>query len=132
VPLLREQLPKHLSDRVIDTLALGIRAPEHEVLEATLAALRQRDAETDRERVESLMDAYRANGLGTVGLENTRRAFELGQVDELLITATANPGDEQQALVRLANNTAATVRFIEDPELLESVEGVGAFLRFKL
>jgi peptide chain release factor subunit 1 len=132
VPLLREQLPKHLSECVVDTLTLGIRAPEHEVLQATIAALRQRDADTDRERVQSLMNAYRANGLGTAGLDNIRRAFELGQVDELLITATASPGDEYQELVRLAANTSATVRFIEDSELLESVEGVGAFLRFKV
>jgi len=60
------------------------------------------------------------------------RAFELGQVDELLITAAAEGSDADQELIRLASNTSASVRFIEDASLLEPVGGVGAFLRFKL
>ena len=132
VPLLREQLPKHLNDAVIDILKLDIRTPEHQVLSATLEALRQKDAETDRERVEALLDAYRGNGLATVGLENVRQAFELGQVDELLMTANAEAAEADQELIRLASNTSASVRFVEDATLLEGVGGVGAFLRFKL
>src|SRR3954462_7644229 len=132
VPLLREQLPKHLNEKVIDILKLDIRTGEHEVLSATLEALRQKDAETDRERVEALLGAYRGNGLATVGVENVRKAFELGQVDELMMTANAEAGEADQELVRLASQTSAPVRFIEDAALLESVGGVGAFLRFKL
>jgi len=132
IPLLREQLPKHLAACVVDTLALDVRTPEHDVLDATMAALRRHDAETDRERVESLIGAYRANGLGTVGVDNVKRAFELGQVDELLMTASADPDEVGQDLIRLASQTSATVRFIEDPSLLEPVGGVGAFLRFTL
>lgn len=132
VPLLREQLPKHLAERVVDILKLDIRTPEHEVLSATMDALRQRDMETDRERVEALLDAYRGNGLGTVGIEGVRQAFELGQVDELLMTASAEGAEADQELIRLASATSAAVRFIEDAALLEGVGGVGAFLRFKL
>jgi peptide chain release factor subunit 1 len=132
VPLLRDQLPKHLADCIVDVLKLDIRTPEHEVLTATMAALRQRDAETDRDRVDALMNAYRANGLATVGLENVRQAFELGQVDELIITASAEATERDQELIRLATSTSAGVRFIEDAALLAPVDGVGAFLRFKL
>ena len=71
-------------------------------------------------------------------------------MDELLITAIpdtidsaarkgATDGDERSAeeraadeLVVKANQTAAKIRFIEDPALLAGVGGVGAFLRFKL
>jgi peptide subunit release factor 1 (eRF1) len=35
-------------------------------------------------------------------------------------------------LVRLARQTSATVRFIEEPALLAEVGGVGAFLRFRI
>jgi peptide chain release factor subunit 1 len=132
VPLLREQLPKHLADCIVDVVKLDIRAPEHEVLAATMAALRQHDVESDRERVEALMDAYRGNGLGTVGADNVRRAFELGQVDELVITASTDASDVDQELIRFASTTSAGVRFIEDAALLDAVGGVGAFLRFKL
>jgi peptide chain release factor subunit 1 len=132
VPLLREQFPKHLDEKVIDVLKLDIRAPERDVLTATMNSVRERDAETDRERVEALLDAYRSNGLGTVGLENVRRALELGQVDELLVTAAPDPSQEWNELVLQARQTAASVRFIEDAALLASVGGVGALLRFRL
>src|SRR5262249_4238987 len=89
VPLLKEQFPKDLLDRVIEVLKLDTRAPEHEVLRRTVDALRNKDSETDRERVDELVDTYRANGLATVGAGNVQRALEFGQVDELIIAADA-------------------------------------------
>jgi peptide chain release factor subunit 1 len=150
VPLLKEQLPKELAARVVDVLKLDIRAPEREVLEATLDTMREKDAETDRGRVDALLDAYRANGLAVVGVEETTRALSLGQVDELLLTSVpraidaghatgaagvTEPSPEEQAadaLIVGARQTGAALRFIEDAALLAPVGGVGAFLRFKL
>jgi peptide chain release factor subunit 1 len=88
VPLLREQLPPALASKVVDVLRLDIRTPERDVLERTLETLREHDARDDRERVGRLLDAYRAGGLAVVGVEATRTALEIGQVDELVITAT--------------------------------------------
>jgi peptide chain release factor subunit 1 len=151
VPLLRDQMPKDVSDKVVDTVKLDIRAPEHEVLATTLALMQEKDAESDRERVDALFGAYRGNGLGVVGVDDTRAALELGQVDELVITgrpeaidAAATPADatakaEPTAEERIADElivkarqTAARIRIIQDASLLESVGGVGAFLRFKI
>jgi peptide subunit release factor 1 (eRF1) len=150
LPLLREQLPKDVAERIVDMLRLEITAPEREIVETTIAALREKDAETDRERVEALIGAYRANGLACVGVETTRRAFELGQVDELVISAVPQaisgvkkaPGDRQpdrsaeeraaDDLIMQARNTSARIRFIEDASLLTPIGGVGAFLRFKV
>jgi peptide chain release factor subunit 1 len=133
VPLLRDQMPKDLAERIVDVVKLDIRTPEREVLETTLASLREKDAEDDRERVDALVGAVRAGGLGAAGIEATKRAFELGQVDELLIPATPDAldgkGDE---LVALARQTAASIRFIEDASLMAPLRGVGAFLRFKV
>jgi peptide chain release factor subunit 1 len=153
VPLLREQLPKDLAARVLDVVKLDIRAPEHEILEASRAVMQEKDAETDRERVDALLGAYRSGGLAVVGIENTRMALEMGQVDELVITASpatldAGAGKAQSTspagaertpeeraadeLVVKTRQTAAKIRFIEDSSLLQGVGGVGAFLRFKL
>lgn len=160
VPLLKEQFPKDISDRIVDVIKLDAHAPEREVLDATVAAMREKDAETDRDRVEELLGAYRANGLACVGVDDTRLALEMGQVDELIITTTPELIDTSTAdlagkttgpaqssarsadqtpeervaneLVVKARQTSAKIRFIEDPELLAAVGGVGAFLRFKL
>ncbi len=150
LPLLKEQFSKEVAERIIDVVKLDIRAPQREVLEKTIAALRQKDSETDREKVETLIGAYRANGLGVVGYEDTRAALELGQVEELIVTASADAIDagekragdvlpdrtvEERAadeLIAGARQTAARIRFIEDRSLLEAVGGVGALLRFKV
>jgi peptide subunit release factor 1 (eRF1) len=150
MPLLQQHFPKDISERVVDVLKLDVHANERAVLEATIAALRKKDQEGDRERVDELVNAYRANGLACVGREPTNRALEMGQVDELLVAArpdalapagspAAKDNSEMSAgesaadeLVLQARNTSAKVRFIDDPALLAPVGGVGAFLRFKL
>jgi peptide subunit release factor 1 (eRF1) len=162
VAILRDELPKHLAAKLVDVLALDREADDDAVIEATLSALRQRDGETDAERVAQLVDAWQAGGLGVMGPEATLRALEMGQVDELLIAArpeevkavqrlpddaapepvvieTSGSGEVPEArlhfsdeLVTRAHQTGATVRIIEAPELLDAHGGVGAFLRFRI
>jgi peptide chain release factor subunit 1 len=140
-PLLMEQLPKHLSEKVIDHLSLDMHTPEYRVLAETLDALRHREADSDTEHVHTMLDAWRAGGLGVAGIDDTRLALEMGQVEELLITADAPSLDAHggtdaetlaNELVSKAQQTSARIRFIEDPALLAAVGGVGAILRFTL
>ena len=100
VPLVRNELPKDIAARVVDVVKLDDHAPERQIVDATIESLRQKDAETDRERVEAVLGAYRAGGLAAVGVEPTLAALALGQVDELLITAvtdTIDPGKKRRA-----------------------------------
>ena len=159
-PFLMEQLPKHLADKVVDVLHLPIAAPEHAVLTETLEAMRERDADTDAERVSRMIDAWAKGGLAVVGPQATLEALERGQVEELLIATRPealqriaappngsaggpNPGSAATAqsadphplageLIAGAQKNAARVRFIEDSQLLEEVGGVGAMLRFRI
>jgi peptide chain release factor subunit 1 len=134
LPLLRDQFPKDIAERIIDVVKLEAHAGEKDVLQSTLAALHDKDAEGDRERVDELLGAYRAGGLATAGVEHTMKAFERGQVDELVVTARPDAIEDDTAaeLVRKARQTSAKIRFIENASLLASVGGVGAFLRFKV
>jgi peptide subunit release factor 1 (eRF1) len=138
---LGEHLPKHLAAKVVDTMNLDKRAPEHEVLAATLETLRGKDAETDAGQVQTMLDAWRAGGLGVVGPEQTMKALELGQVEELLVTASPDHLGDTAAddklsvadeLVRRAQQSSARIRFVEDAALLQEVGGVGAILRFTI
>ncbi|HVG20065.1 MAG TPA: Vms1/Ankzf1 family peptidyl-tRNA hydrolase [Blastocatellia bacterium] len=160
IPLLREQMPQQLADKVIDVVKLDINTPEHEILEETAGVLRDRDRETDAEKVARLLDEYRAGGLAVAGVDKTLAALSNGQVDELFLTAT--PGaitysekkvervieaydagasadlDTSEArvvadeLIRRAQATSARVTFIEDATLLATVGGVGAMLRYQI
>jgi peptide subunit release factor 1 (eRF1) len=163
LPIFNEQLPKHLAEKIVDTVTLQRNADGSHILESTLAALREKDGETDAEKVEELMDAWQSGGLGVGGPEATLSAFQLGQVEELIITASpellkpvqklpddAAPGEVQvdtsapqgtadekrlklaDELVTRAHQTAARIRFIEDPNLLAGIGGVGALLRFRI
>jgi peptide subunit release factor 1 (eRF1) len=88
LPIFNEQLPKHLAEKIVDNVTLQRNADGNNILETTLAALREKDAETDAEKVEQLMDAWQSGGLGVAGPEATLSAFQLGQVEELIITAS--------------------------------------------
>jgi len=87
LPLLREQMPKHLSDKVVDHIRLEAHAAAAEVLKASVDAMEKENARTDREKVAGAIGAYRAGGLGVVGAEDTLAALIKGQVEELLISA---------------------------------------------
>jgi peptide subunit release factor 1 (eRF1) len=88
LPLLREQFPPYLKDKVIDVLRLDITTPEHRVAKQTLEALRAYDAKTDIGRVGRLMDEYRSGGLAVIGVHDTLAALSIGQVDELYLSAS--------------------------------------------
>jgi peptide subunit release factor 1 (eRF1) len=161
--LLRAELPKALSDRVIDAATWDRTAAQADILKSSLEALRDKDAETDIEKVDELLNAWRSGGLGVAGPESTLSALQLGQVDELIITAIpdtlkpiqrlpddAAPGpviaetsapegaaEENRLklsdeLVTRAQQTGAKIRFIENPDLLADIGGVGALLRFRI
>lgn len=87
-PLLREQMPKHLSDKIVDHVRIDTSAPLDDVLKTTLAAMKRLNERTDKEKVEAAVGAFRAGGLGVLGPESTFDALIKGQVDELLVSAS--------------------------------------------
>jgi peptide subunit release factor 1 (eRF1) len=160
IPLLQEQLPQEMVP-MVEVMKLDIHASEQDVLAATLERLQEQEAKTAAEKVDWLMQQYRARGLAVVGPQETLGALANGQVEELLISGALEEGhpqpEEVQAilapeipgaeggtkseeprqaslpdlLATKAKQTGATVTFIEDAALLESIGGVGAFLRWR-
>jgi peptide subunit release factor 1 (eRF1) len=160
IPLLQEHLPQEMVS-MVEVMKLDIHASEQDVLTATLAKLLEQEARTAEEKVDRLMQQYRARGLAVAGLQETLEALANGQVDELLVSGALEeshslpeevrailapelPDSEggttseepRQAslpdlLVTKAKQSGATVTFIEDAALLESVGGVAAFLRWR-
>lgn len=146
---------------MVEVMRLDIHASERDVLTATLEKLQEQEAKTAREKVDRLMQQYRARGLAVVGLQETLEALANGQVDELVLSGAleashpqleeveailapeipdSNGGTESEEprqaslpdlLVTKAKQTGATVTFIEDAALLESAGGVAAFLRWR-
>ncbi len=160
IPLLEEQLPQEMVP-MVEVMKLDIHASEQDVLAATLEKLQEEEAKTAAEKVDRLMQHYRARGLAVVGPQETLEALANGQVEELLISGVLEESHPQpeavqailapeipdaeggtqseeprqaslpDLLVTKAKQTGATVTFIEDAALLESIGGVGAFLRWR-
>ena len=161
IPLLQEQLPQEMVS-MVEVMRLDIHTSDQDVLIATLAKLQEQEAKTTAEKVDRLMQQYRARGLAVVGPQETLEALAKGQVEELLLSGALEAShpqtEEVQAilapeipdaaggtaseeprqaslpdlLVTKAKQTGATVTFIEDGTLLESIGGVGAFLRWRV
>ena len=162
VPLLKDALPAHLTGKLSDVMKLERHLGEDDVARATLDVVRRKDAESDHERVTQVLDAWRAGGLGVAGPEATLDALQLGQVEEVLISAspqdlkpvqrlpdeaardliaadTSAPAGPELPQLRLSGKlvtealkTDAHVRFIEDPQWLREHGGVAALLRFRI
>jgi peptide subunit release factor 1 (eRF1) len=158
IPLLREQMSKELSDKVIDVLRLGIDASERELLEESLIAYRRYNSLSDMGKVDHLLQQYRADGLAVAGVPQTLAALSNGQVEELLIAAAPDTlqfdnsevekvlaayGKEEireldqrtvadELIKRATELSSARVTFIEDDSVLKNVGGVGALLRYRV
>jgi peptide subunit release factor 1 (eRF1) len=166
-PSARTHTRRHLDDAdlamasMVEVMKLDLHASDQDVLTATLAKLQVQEARTAAEKVDRLMQQYRARGLAVVGSQETLEALANGQVEELLISGAieeTHPEPEEveailapeisdseggteseeprqasvpDLLVTKAKQTGATVTFIEDGALLESIGGVGAFLRWR-
>lgn len=117
IPLLREHMPKALAEMVVDEIKLPSHAADDDIVRATLESMRKADEETDREKVDAAVGAYRAGGLGVVGPDATLLALTNGQVDELLLTASVdrlNPlTDSVAAQMAIANDSAIAEPVVE-------------------
>jgi peptide chain release factor subunit 1 len=87
MPLLREQMPKHLQEKVVDHVRMNVNSPLDQLIGNSLDALRRAHTETEREKVDAAIGGFRSGGLGVIGPEATLDALIKGQVDELLISS---------------------------------------------
>lgn len=90
LPLLRDQMPQHLADKIVDHLRIDAKAPVNDVLAAAVEAMGRLNERTDREKVEAAIGGYRGGNLGVAGPERTLEALVKGQVDELLLAANVD------------------------------------------
>lgn len=125
MPLLRDQLPKHLQEKIVDQVRIETDAPLHEVIKTSLDAMKRVRSQTEREKVEAAVGAYRAGGLGVVGPEDTLEALVKGQVDELLITARVR--ELEPVGPRAAARAASSIRqSLPEPAVQSAAAGEAA------
>ena len=161
IPLLREQMPQELDEKIAGVLRLNVNTPEHELLGEAEKVIRQHDTLQDKEKIDRLFEENYDGGLAVVGVEKTLAALSNGQVQELFLSADFDkikynkkkveevlenyaPGEDApppdvknsgmlvDELIRKGLNSADNIRFIEDENLLKNAGGAGALLRFRM
>ena len=109
LPILRDQMPKHLSDKVVDHLKIDSKAPVDEILAATVEAMGRLNEQSDKDKVEAAIGGHRGGNLGVVGPEATLEALIKGQVDELLLSGTiASLKNVSPRAAAMANDSTLT------------------------
>jgi stalled ribosome rescue protein Dom34 len=125
----RRLLPKHLEERVLDSIVANQKDNANDVVAATLATFIEEEQRESMTRVEAVQRELRSRGLAAIGLQDTRRALEYGQVDVLVLARELDP-EIKEPLVRLAERTSCEVETVEANHWLMENEGVGALLRY--
>jgi peptide chain release factor subunit 1 len=104
MPLLRDQMPKHLAEKVVDHVRMNLNSPQQQLIDSALEALRKVHSQTEREKVDTAIGGFRSGGLGVVGPHDTLEALIKGQVEELLISSSLR---NLQPVGALAPSTAS-------------------------
>lgn len=131
-PLLREQMPKHLAERIVEHFRMDTNAPVGDVIRMTLAAMKRVNERTDRQKVDQAISEYRAGGLGVVGPDDTLDALVKGQVDEVLLSSTlrelkhlpGTPAVRAAVLGTTVRSEAATATALAGEAAMASEESV--------
>jgi stalled ribosome rescue protein Dom34 len=133
IPLLHRALSPQLEPLIHEEiLRLDIRTPRHEVLREVAPILAKVEEEESHARADRLVEAVREQGLGVIGLQETRHALERGEGEVLVLAEEAPLGEqERNNLVRLATLAGAEVDVVTGHELLQHMGGVGALLRYR-
>ncbi len=82
-----------VTDRIVDTIRLDIRASEQELLDATLPIVAAAERERELEKVERIANAVGAAGRGAAGGVDVLRALQRGQAAGIaMVDDYAEPG----------------------------------------
>lgn len=82
---LMNEFHEEVHKTIIGTLNMDIQASYNEILEASLPLVRAREHEQELETVKTLLDEVGAGNRGVVGIDDTLKALQLGQVMTLVM-----------------------------------------------
>lgn len=154
----RTFLPKRVEDRVIGNLHLDIRSDAQEIMDSSMALIRQHQARTRGERLIALEEAGRKNERGALGPESVTAAANMRSILHLFLHTDAvlagwqctscrtighqvplscpacgkevRSVDLGEELIAAAETEDAAVELVPGPSSLLNYQGVGALLRF--
>jgi len=150
-------LPKYYQEKIIAVLNIETETPDEEVVRDTFPVFFGKEREEELAQVDEFMGAVMKGESAVYGLNDVLDATKNGRAETILINMNfKSPGykceacnvvklfsdkcdfcggglhqvDAVEELVEWAQQTSAKVEFVAENEALESLGGVGAFLRW--
>ena len=87
---LRQAMPAHVEEKLVDEERIPVEASAHEILQKTVSSIRDVEAKDSRRLADTLIDRFRAGGLAVAGLDPTIEALNMENVDQLLLVESFN------------------------------------------
>jgi peptide chain release factor subunit 1 len=132
IPILERELSEAVRPLVDLVTHMQMRSPTDQVRREVLPIIAALEEADSLDVADRAVAAYRAGGLGVMGIDAIKAALEAGEVDQLVIDESAGIEEPLLAeLVRQAALTDASVEFVQDHTGLAQYGGVGATLRFR-
>lgn len=88
----RKALPKHLLMKLVDIVRVSGKAPNSDVVKATIASFIEAEEKESQAVVETLSKQVRSGGLAVAGTTASYQTLRRGQVDSLVLAKNYAPG----------------------------------------
>jgi peptide chain release factor subunit 1 len=132
IAAVERELPQEWRERIIATVKWDLDSPDKDFMKKARPYLETAEREREADLLSVFVGELRRSGLAVAGLEPTRSALEMGQVDTLLLS-TGLGTDTAEGLIHHAETTGTHVEFVPQGNgVLEQLGGVGAILRYKM
>ncbi len=129
---LEKVLPKHLREKLIDSVTIDEKAKTENVIESTLASFIEQEQKESGETVEMLKREINTHCLAVVGAQDATNALEIGQVDMLIIDQDFEDETTKEEMIKMAVKASTKIEFVSDSETLRQLGGVGCLLRYRI
>ena len=128
----RKALPKHLEEKLIDTVVSGHNDDISDIVAITLSQFIEQEEQESQALVDTLVQEIQSGGLAIAGPEASLQALERGQADVLLLAQEMPNLTLREELVRLATQTDCQVEVVNYSPILMEFGGAGCLLRYPL
>ncbi|MBF0290171.1 MAG: host attachment protein [SAR324 cluster bacterium] len=129
---IKKSLPKHLSEKLIETLAVSTKAKLESIVETTLSMFIRQEQQDSLSVVELLKQYINTEGPAVIGTQACREAIERGQADMLILSKELEYLHDRDELVKLAVKHKCRIETVSDSFTLMQYGGVGCLLRYRL
>ena len=130
-----ERIAGQAPRRVLELESLDVHSSTDDIAEAARQGASTLRDDADRKRIDEVVDALGAQGLGVIGFEDTRDALDQDCVRELYVTAryVDEHGNEANVAIGRALDQDALIEEVSGnaADLLDMHGGIAASLRFR-